>query len=100
MDAPLPWRRDGLPNYLGWRRALEALGPQVDRRTGSSAPLTGALPTANAIRANDFLRPYRDSSSPSNRGDKEPRRDDAQNVPNTRPEYDRRGWRVELEGVR
>ena len=36
----------------------------------------------------------------SNRGDEEPRGDDAQNLPNTRPEYDRQGWRLRLEGVR
>ena len=40
-----------LPNYLGWRRALEALGPKAKPEDWILGAIVGAIPTNNAIRA-------------------------------------------------
>ena len=46
-----------LPNYLGWRRALEAWGDQADpRKLDPRRYRNGAIPTANAIRASREVR--------------------------------------------
>jgi hypothetical protein len=40
-----------LPNYLGWRRALEAWGDQLARQTGSGRRRRRPISTDNAVRA-------------------------------------------------
>ena len=45
-----------LPNYLGWRRALEAWGDQATPQNWIWRHRDGALSTDNVIRAMNFLR--------------------------------------------